>query len=407
MKLKRVFLTLVFISTMCMSTWVVLADDLQTNQEQESMQWVSIEWNTEQNVEIEVTRLLVKWGYPVEEYAQKPKSEWPKEYQMAERRAEKKVFNGLNNQFVQDNLAVGRKIGYTGWDSTTIWAEISDKEVERLKQSESVTNLMETKYLQCPRNTNITNFDIKGTRIADRVFELEDNASYLRNPMMLVIIDLKNRESIEENQDLIDTFVDEHIPKSGFVYEENASGAEIIAGIPIMAIQELADIEEVESLMECNESQIQDNLFDKMEDSRNTVKIPVKISLDENINESSRLLFSRHLKQYGNDLEAGQLYGVIHVQLTRSEILCLTGETGIKSVAVDEEIIIPGDVDGTNNVTLDDASIILKAALGISELNEAQKKAADMNSDGIITLDDARLVLRLALGIPESESAGR
>lgn len=58
---------------------------------------------------------------------------------------------------------------------------------------------------------------------------------------------------------------------------------------------------------------------------------------------------------------------------------------------------VRGDVNADNNVTLDDATMVLKAALGIEDLED--KATGDVNRDGKVTLDDANVVLRLALGI--------
>lgn len=61
-----------------------------------------------------------------------------------------------------------------------------------------------------------------------------------------------------------------------------------------------------------------------------------------------------------------------------------------------------GDLNFDNNVNLDDATILLKAALNIAPLNENQLKVADIDNDGNINLTDATLCLKLALGIPLS-----
>lgn len=59
-----------------------------------------------------------------------------------------------------------------------------------------------------------------------------------------------------------------------------------------------------------------------------------------------------------------------------------------------------GDINGDDDITLDDAQIALRAALRIvTDLTDAQKTAADVNGDGDITLDDAQLILRFALRI--------
>ena len=60
---------------------------------------------------------------------------------------------------------------------------------------------------------------------------------------------------------------------------------------------------------------------------------------------------------------------------------------------------IPGDVNGDQEVTLEDAALILKAALKIKALPEEVQAYADMNSNGRVELVDAQLVLRKALKI--------
>lgn len=62
-------------------------------------------------------------------------------------------------------------------------------------------------------------------------------------------------------------------------------------------------------------------------------------------------------------------------------------------------IAIMGDFDGNNKADLNDAKTLLKAAVGIIQLTDEQKKAADVNGDGQINLSDAKLLLRIAVGI--------
>lgn len=58
-----------------------------------------------------------------------------------------------------------------------------------------------------------------------------------------------------------------------------------------------------------------------------------------------------------------------------------------------------GDADGNGMVDLQDARLVLKAALKISELKPEAVAVADANRDNKITLEDARLVLKAALKI--------
>ncbi len=64
--------------------------------------------------------------------------------------------------------------------------------------------------------------------------------------------------------------------------------------------------------------------------------------------------------------------------------------------------VLLGDVNENNKVELTDASLLLRAALGIEELTDAQKLRADVNEDGQINLADVTLVLKYALGIIDS-----
>ena len=58
-----------------------------------------------------------------------------------------------------------------------------------------------------------------------------------------------------------------------------------------------------------------------------------------------------------------------------------------------------GDLTGDNKIGTADARNILRAAVGLDQLNAAAKQAADMNLDGAVTTADARLALRVAVGL--------
>jgi len=61
-----------------------------------------------------------------------------------------------------------------------------------------------------------------------------------------------------------------------------------------------------------------------------------------------------------------------------------------------------GDANLDNKTDLNDAKIILKAALGISRISDAQANAnADINQDGKVDLNDAKYALKKALGIKD------
>ena len=59
----------------------------------------------------------------------------------------------------------------------------------------------------------------------------------------------------------------------------------------------------------------------------------------------------------------------------------------------------PGDVDGDGAVTVADALLTLRAAMGIVELTDAQLHAADIDGSGAANLTDALVILRAAMGL--------
>lgn len=71
----------------------------------------------------------------------------------------------------------------------------------------------------------------------------------------------------------------------------------------------------------------------------------------------------------------------------------------VVEVAESDEQYIKGDVTGDGLVDLDDANMILKAALGIVTFEISQIRSADVASNGSVDLDDANMVLKAALGI--------
>lgn len=62
-------------------------------------------------------------------------------------------------------------------------------------------------------------------------------------------------------------------------------------------------------------------------------------------------------------------------------------------------VFTAGDVNADGSVTLADAVLAARAALGLIALNEGQLGAADLSADGSITVTDAILILRMALSI--------
>jgi len=63
--------------------------------------------------------------------------------------------------------------------------------------------------------------------------------------------------------------------------------------------------------------------------------------------------------------------------------------------------IIPGDYDGDEEITVSDALLTLRVAVGITEVTEDILLKADMDADGIISVTDALTVLRIAIKLDE------
>lgn len=58
-----------------------------------------------------------------------------------------------------------------------------------------------------------------------------------------------------------------------------------------------------------------------------------------------------------------------------------------------------GDVNGDGKINADDAVLVLRYAVELTEFNETQKLAADVSKDGRINADDAVLILRFAVNL--------
>lgn len=71
----------------------------------------------------------------------------------------------------------------------------------------------------------------------------------------------------------------------------------------------------------------------------------------------------------------------------------------VDNVEVISSIGTPGDIDGDGNVSVQDATITMRYALGLIDGTGLNIDVADMNGDGEITVEDATLVMRLALGL--------
>lgn len=66
---------------------------------------------------------------------------------------------------------------------------------------------------------------------------------------------------------------------------------------------------------------------------------------------------------------------------------------------IPEEPFLLGDVNGDGAVDSSDALLLLRASMGLAELDEAQLSAGDVNGDGAADTTDALLILRLTLGL--------
>ena len=63
--------------------------------------------------------------------------------------------------------------------------------------------------------------------------------------------------------------------------------------------------------------------------------------------------------------------------------------------------VIPGDVDDDGTVTMLDALLAARAAVGITTLTGSAFQAADVDHNGTITMMDVLLIARIAVGIPD------
>ena len=75
-------------------------------------------------------------------------------------------------------------------------------------------------------------------------------------------------------------------------------------------------------------------------------------------------------------------------------------DSAILEIEQEEDDYLIGDVDNNGKVTLIDAQLVLKAALGIENFSdEKAAKAADADESGKVDLVDVTLILKAALGI--------
>ena len=95
--------------------------------------------------------------------------------------------------------------------------------------------------------------------------------------------------------------------------------------------------------------------------------------------------------------------------------MCSVGVSAINVISNDEDIttivhcasncVLRGDVDRDGEVTAEDARLVMRAAVGLEEWDEATMEIADVKHNGgvvdgpSLTVIDARLVLRMAVGL--------
>jgi hypothetical protein len=68
-------------------------------------------------------------------------------------------------------------------------------------------------------------------------------------------------------------------------------------------------------------------------------------------------------------------------------------------ITVASSTVIPGDVDGNGTVTMVDALLSARAAVGITTLTGSAFQAADLDHDGTMSMVDVLLIARIAVGL--------
>ena len=60
---------------------------------------------------------------------------------------------------------------------------------------------------------------------------------------------------------------------------------------------------------------------------------------------------------------------------------------------------LPGDVDQDGSITVADALIAMRYAMGLTDLTPEQLELAEMDGDGTVTISDALIIMRMAMGL--------
>ncbi len=127
-----------------------------------------------------------------------------------------------------------------------------------------------------------------------------------------------------------------------------------------------------------------------------------KYGKEYNLAGESTEFYLDDLKFYGELLDEKQIQAAYEAQKPIEDVTSGgvdVGQPGNNKPVDDNKLV--GDVDGNGKLELNDAQIVLRAALKISGLTQIQIQAADIDTDNQITLTDAQKILKLALKIIE------
>lgn len=83
-------------------------------------------------------------------------------------------------------------------------------------------------------------------------------------------------------------------------------------------------------------------------------------------------------------------------------VIFKTSESGY-FIFVNDNGVSLGDSDSDGSITLADARVALRCALGLEEYDEEMFNNSDADKDGSVTMSDARIILRYVLGVAISE----
>ena len=79
-----------------------------------------------------------------------------------------------------------------------------------------------------------------------------------------------------------------------------------------------------------------------------------------------------------------------------------TDLTGLTKMGFIDLEVTPGDVDGSSELEVYDALLVLQKGTGLITMTEEQELAADVNGDGSVDQYDALLILQKAVGLIEN-----